>query len=102
MSEPLIMYRADNDEWRVIQVECPNGLHPANDADGKTIYENTHFKTSKEAWKRLQREAQAWLSLALGNQRRIKGDLEEANDNIIKASTALDNVLKRKPKELEE
>lgn len=34
---------------RVYEVECPNGRYPAMDADGRRVFDNTHFDTQAEA-----------------------------------------------------
>ena len=57
----LVMWRADTAPWKAVEVECPDGLWPNSDADGETIFENTHFETQAEAEKHLRAEAKAGL-----------------------------------------
>ena len=53
MSDPIKLwkYRIDKDaqEFVVVEVECPNGRFPERDADGETVYDNTHFDTRAQA-----------------------------------------------------
>lgn len=58
------LYRADTTLLNVLLVECPDDPWGELDADGCTIYVNTHFKTEAEAWRRLMDEVEAGVSLA--------------------------------------
>lgn len=58
------LWRADPEQFHAVEVECPDGGHPASDADGIPIYGNTHFATEKKAWESLRTEFDAWISLS--------------------------------------
>lgn len=84
------MWRADTQLWLPIEVECPHGLYPHEDADGMKIYANTHFKTKAEAMDKLLGEAEAWvcisdrdLSQARKNLQIIESECEKAHKALI-------------------
>lgn len=56
-----ILFKFDLKTGTVRPVECESTEWPGTDADGATIYENTHFKAEADAWAALEREAQAWV-----------------------------------------
>ena len=89
------LYRADTTLLTVVRVECPDGTkYPADDADGETIYDNTHFPTESEAWRRLMSEAQAGVSLAGSRVKDARSRLLDANqyaaDQAVEYATARD------------
>ena len=74
------LYRADTTLLTVVRVECPDGPKNAvEDADGCTIYVNTHFPTEAEAWERLMREVEAGVSLAGSRVLEVRSRLRDAN-----------------------
>jgi hypothetical protein len=74
------LYRADTTLLNVLRVECPDGTKNAvQDADGCTIYVNTHFKTEAEAWRRLMDEVEAGVSLAGSRVLEVRSRLLDAN-----------------------
>jgi hypothetical protein len=75
----LWLYRADTDLLRPVRVHCPDGRYPAHDADGKIVYENTHFDSERDAWECLFRNAQAGVSLAGGRVKEARQRVLEAN-----------------------
>ncbi|HSX49899.1 MAG TPA: hypothetical protein VLF09_03015 [Cellvibrio sp.] len=76
--DAVVMFRADEDQQRPVKVSCPNGLWPAQDADGINIYENTHFELESDAWKRIYDNAKAWVSLAGRSVTQAENSLAEA------------------------
>lgn len=65
----------------VIEVECEELKYPLNDNEGDTIYENTHFKTKKEAYKAAIANCKAGLSML---QRQIKDTREKVGELEVK------------------
>ena len=86
------MWYADSENWEVEEVECPNGLHPADDAKGRTIYSNTHYATRVEAVDNLRRESEAWISMAARRIQRAKDEMGEAEADAAMACVAADKV----------
>ncbi len=66
---------ADSEAWTVREVECPDGDHPALDAEGRTIYSNTHYKKRGDAIDNLKRESAAWISLAARKLERLEAEI---------------------------
>lgn len=77
-NERLVMWRADTAAGRAVMVECPNGLWPANDADGVPIFENTHFTTQEDAFLKVQADASARIELAARSVSKAEHALQEA------------------------
>lgn len=44
-------------------VECERPGYPNKDAQGRVMYENSHFRTEEEAWHSLLKNAEAGLRL---------------------------------------
>lgn len=87
-NQPLVMWRADTKQWRAIQVQCPDGLH-TKDSDGKSMYENTHFRTPEEAWERLREESSAWLKLSIRSMKQLESKINMAKEEVIMAGKAV-------------
>lgn len=60
-SNKMIAYKVK--DGKVIEVKCEEMKYPLKDNEGDTIYENTHFKTKDEAYKRAIRDCEASISL---------------------------------------
>jgi hypothetical protein len=73
------LYRADTTLLTVVKAECPDDPWGELDADGCTIYVNTHFKTEAEAWEKLMREVEAGVSLAGSRVLEVRSRLQDAN-----------------------
>ena len=73
------LYRADTTLLNVLRVECPEDPWGELDADGCTIYVNTHFTTEAEAWRRLMDEVEAGVSLAGSRVLEVRSRLQDAN-----------------------
>ncbi len=90
-----IMWRADTAEWRAIQVQCPDGLHPHEDIDGHKIFSNTHFDTPEKAWDHLNAESMAWLSMSSMHVENAEKELLKVKDKFISAGRAVALVHER-------
>ena len=90
-----VMWRADDDLWDVVEVECPNGLFPHHDADGKRIFDNTHFRTREEALVKLLAEADAFVSLSVDRLRRAEREVADAKEKVVTATLARADALSR-------
>lgn len=80
------MWRADKAEMKPIEVECPHGLFPHDDADGVKIYENTHFKTRAECIASLRKDAEISVKWAGEDVTRCQKALSEAYEKAGKAA----------------
>jgi hypothetical protein len=87
------MWRADQKEWKPILVNCPNGLWPNKDADGKEIYENTHFATREEAMASLWANVEAFISLSVSHVEYCQKELAEAKERVVQAALARSKVM---------
>lgn len=56
-----ILFKFDLKTGTVSPVECASTDYLEKDADGATIYENTHFQEEPDAWEALEQEAHAWV-----------------------------------------
>jgi len=86
MSEVLVMWRADKKQMRPVEVQCPDGLYPAKDSDGETIWDNTHFKTYSESLQRLREDAQVGVRWAGEDVVEARRRLAEAYEKAGKAA----------------
>ena len=84
------LYRAECKDLAPVLVECPDNCRDMlsqNDADGRTIYDNSHFDTEADAWGSLMSDAEAWVSMSgrdikadkirLAKAREVAGDAAE-------------------------
>ena len=85
------MWRGTSNMTSPIEVACPDGLHPNKDADGISIYENTHFKTEREAWQNIEDNVTAGVSLAGSEVKRAEEMMRLAEKNAADAVKAYDN-----------
>lgn len=76
--EPLKLWRADRKKLRPVLVDCPNGRYPASDADGCTVYDNSHFDTEAAAWGNLRDNLLAHIELVGDRIQQIENQLTEA------------------------
>jgi hypothetical protein len=76
--QTVMMWRADKKQMMPVNVLCPDGLFPANDADGEKIFENTHFKTRAECLARLRGDAEIGVRWAGEDVARCRKALAEA------------------------
>jgi len=91
------LWRADTKQLKPVLVVCPHGGYPADDADGISIYNNTHFSTEAEAWDRLKAEADAGVSLAASDISEARSRLDKAHlraaNAVVKFARVRDNYL---------
>lgn len=78
-----------------IEVECPVGGYPNQDANGKVQFVNTHFDAKGDAWKHLLDNANAGVSLAASAVREVRSRLAKAEKELVEetllAQAAKDN-----------
>ncbi len=84
------LWRADTELWEAVEVECPNGGYPGKDAEGIKIFDNTHFETEAAAWKRLEDEAAAGLSLDIRAMRHCESALAGAKERVIESAVKVE------------
>ena len=72
------LWRINVEPAGVVLVECPRGRYPSKDADGHTVYDNTHFSTAAEAWDKVIAETSAGCSLAARDVERARAGLRRA------------------------
>jgi hypothetical protein len=70
------VFRVGCGDTKPVPVECDGLDYLMPDADGRTMYENTHFATEAEAWECLLDEVKAGESLAERDYRQAKDVLE--------------------------
>ena len=87
------MWRADMTTWDVVEVACPNGLWPAKDADGVSIFDNTHFPSYEEALTKLTAEAKAYLKLSHDALKAAEENWQTASAGAADAVHALSKVM---------
>jgi hypothetical protein len=82
-------WRVDYAAWNVRPVECPDGIEwPEKDADGETIYDNTHFADHARAVAKLHSNAKASISLDRDAIARAEKEIRRLKDVIVAASAA--------------
>lgn len=91
MGKPKTVYYADTEALRPV----PTTIEPRGDRDeaGRTVYENTHFRTEREAWERLIAEATAGVKLGGSAVERQRSILAEAETQLVKDALDLKTVL---------
>ena len=80
------LYRYDTASATVIETEGDGW--PGHDADGVQIFDNTHFKTKREAWDKMLRDAEAGVSLTARSVRDMRDKLTKAEADA--ATAAID------------
>jgi len=71
----MIMFRVEG--TKPVAVECPEPSWPNKDADGETIFNNTHFVLEGETWEKLRSEHEATLRMAAGSLRSARARVDE-------------------------
>lgn len=75
-------FRIDRANCEVREVEGPKTGYPECDAEGCTMYANSHFKSEELAISELVVEYNAGLELGAHRVRQLKGELKQANDHL--------------------
>lgn len=57
----MIVYKVKNNQ--VVEVECDEMKYPLRDADGDTIFINTHFSTKEETYDKAIKECEAGVRI---------------------------------------
>ena len=88
----------------VVEVECPEGMkYPLHDADGDTIYINSHYATKQEAYVKAIEDCDAGISLAassIESHRNSIRKLQEAMSDYAIAKNRLAGEQRRYAREL--
>lgn len=87
-----IMYRVDYGKPVPTAVECEMPEYPNKDADGNTIYENTHFGWEEDAREKLEAEQGAGVSLTTRRVTRIRVELDAAEKELVDAIIVLEQI----------
>lgn len=96
----MLMYRVDPNRPSPVPVECPDPKWPNADADGQTIYENTHFAVIADAWEKLQAEVDARVCLRCTRVNDLRLRLAEAEKRLID-DTLMANAVREARKDAE-
>ena len=56
------LWRADRTNIKL--VDCPDGRYPGKDADGKVIYDNSHFDSPADAWAHVLTDLEAGVEFS--------------------------------------
>lgn len=91
-----IRYKRDLTTNTVKAVECEKPSYPHTDADGDTIYENSHFKTEAEAWKVLEENAAAWVRSTAQDLERTRKHEAQLTRDLADRALALTQVQERR------
>lgn len=71
----------------LIEVECPNGRWPAVDADGETVFDNSHFNTREEAFAHRLHDAECVARFRAGQinelRQRLRDGEKRAADAVV-------------------
>lgn len=84
------VWKVDTKQWTVRAIE--GGRYPAQDSEGDTCYENTHFVKEGDAWARLSAEVTACVSLAGRDVINAQGALDRAKTLAADAAAAFVRV----------
>ena len=83
----------DRDEPPVpVKTTGPDKRWPFSDADGRKMYDNSHFRTEDEAWKRTRDNARAWQSLEASAYRQAQATLAKVVQQLADAAARVVDV----------
>jgi len=85
----MIVYKATGLMIKPEPVKCKRPGHPNLDANGYTMYVNTHFLTEAEAWRHLQNEREAHLRNAAASVEYAEEELKKAQARLLEAGKLL-------------
>lgn len=68
-----------------VPVECETPGWPNTDIDGNQMYDNTHFLTEAEAWKRVIADADAHVELETRHVQHLRQTLQAAEKDLVEA-----------------
>ena len=89
------LWKRDTEKWTVREVE--GEPWPGYDSEGYKCYENTHFANEADAWKSLEAEARAWLSLATSGLIQARADVVKREKERADSAIAVATVIKTMP-----
>ena len=73
----ITCWRADGDDYEPVACQCEVFGWPNLTVDGQIMYQNTHFLSRKEAWRKIERNIEA-------HGRNVADRLEEAQAELAK------------------
>ena len=77
------------------RILCPNGAkYPEHDAEGETIYENSHYSTEREAWASSFKNRHIGISWAARDVVDAEKALNTAKDKCVEATRQLNSLIK--------
>lgn len=82
----MIVYYADESEIKPVQVTCKIFGYPNKDADGRMMYDNTHYKDEKDAWRNLRLNANARMELLIREISSMKHKLMDIEKRYVDAA----------------
>jgi len=88
------MWKSVYEEPYVVEVECEVPEYPNTDADGDTIFDNTHFKTQGEALEEQKDQAIAGISLDTSAIKRAEENLFNAKERLCQSAVMFDFITK--------
>ena len=88
----MIVYKVG--KTKPIAVECENFGYPNVDADGETMYENSHFKTEDEAWQAVLSLSNAFIETDTRNVKEKRKMLTEAEQQLVNSAIRLSDTRK--------
>ena len=86
----------DGGDHKPVEVECPDGLWPNDDADGERIFENSHFETRSECVDRMKAEAEAGVRLAGSRVELARQSLQNEERDAAQAAVVFEKVSRLK------
>lgn len=69
------IYRGSDGDTKPVELECEQFGWPNYTVDGKQMFDNTHFRTEKEAWVSILESVKAGVLLAGGSVRNAEEEL---------------------------
>mgnify|MGYP000870999609 CR=1 FL=1 len=93
----MIRYFAGDAVREPEAVECDPPGYPHLDSKGRKQYENTHYDTPDEAWRRIWASAQAGVQLSADTVERLRVETAKAEARLVEDSLRLAYVMAHKP-----
>lgn len=87
----MVLWKVSTQAWTVRSVEC-EGTWPKRDADGDTVFVNTHFEDEGDAWTHLLREAEAVVSVYARALAQARGEVRRIEEALGDAANALESA----------
>jgi len=72
------VYRGSDGDVEPVVMECEKFGYPNKTNTGEVMWDNTHFRTPGEAWKRILESVEAGVSLAKRSVKQAEEELDRA------------------------